>query len=220
MQHVMVFLSFVNFDVSSCLPRVGKPQFMAPPTSHTGKCRAPGCEPLLFKVERTMPLAVWICMWFSVCRVVCLRSKKTFPCSYAEHHHCRQNKSFDFMVGWAEKHRTDIRNPLYIIKKGQSRERLGPAQWQYDHRKAKDSTANVHKRGHNSIVHRWITDPYYQAVSMPTWTLEYCKFLDNLKTVNVDYVACWHGRDRYQNMFVLRYKDGKNPGKMSKRDDF
>ena len=24
--------------------------------------------------------------------------------------------------------------------------------------------------------------------------------------------ATWHERDRYQNMLVMRYKDGKNPG--------
>ena len=48
------------------------------------------------------------------------------------------------------------------------------------------------------------------------WTLDHCKYQDYLKTVNVDNVANWDERDRYQNMLVLRYKDGKNPGKMSK----
>ena len=40
------------------------------------------------------------------------------------------------------------------------------------------------------------------------------------KTVIVDYVANWDERDRYQNMLVLRCKDGKNHGKMSRQDDF
>ena len=50
-----------------------------------------------------------------------------------------------------------ISNPLLNHKKGQSGERHGPAPWQYDHWKAKDATANVHKRGKNSIVHRLLT---------------------------------------------------------------
>ena len=73
----------------------------------------------------------------------------------------------------------------------------------------------------NSVVHRWLTDPQYQESKWSHGsTLEYCKYLDYLKAVNVDYVATWHERNRYQNMPVLRYKDGKNPGKMSIRDNF
>ena len=47
-----------------------------------------------------------------------------------------------------------------------------------------------------------------------------CKYLGYLKTVNMDYIATWDERDRRQNMLVLRFKDGKNPGTMSRRDDF
>ena len=36
--------------------------------------------------------------------------------------------------------------------------------------------------------------------------LEYCKYLDYLKTVNMDVIATWEDRDRYQNMIVLRFK--------------
>ena len=112
-----------------------------------------------------------------------------------------------------------ISNPPYIIKEGQSGERHGPKQWQYDHWKAKDATIAVKQRNFKSIEHRWLTDPQYQkSQSSHGWTLEYCTYLDYLKTVHLDHVANWDKRDRYQNMHVLRYKDGKNPGKMSIRD--
>ena len=36
------------------------------------------------------------------------------------------------------------------------------------------------------------------------------KYFDHVKTVNMNYIATLDERDRYQNMLVLRYKDGKN----------
>ena len=45
-----------------------------------------------------------------------------------------------------------ISNPLHFLKEGQSGERHGTKQWQYDYWKAKDATTNVHKRGYESIV--------------------------------------------------------------------
>ena len=70
-------------------------------------------------------------------------------------------------------------------------------------------------------MHRWLTDPQYrESQSSLGWALEYCKYLDCLQTVIVGYVASWHERDRYQCMLVSRYKDGKNPEMMSRRDDF
>ena len=58
-----------------------------------------------------------------------------------------------------------------------------------------------------------------ESQQVPGWTLEYCMFLDNLKTVNIDCKGTWDERDRYQKQFVLRWKDDKNPGKMSIQDD-
>ena len=45
-------------------------------------------------------------------------------------------------------------------------------------------------------------------------------FLDHLKTVKIDYKATWDERNRIQNQFVLRWKDDKNPGKISIQDVF
>ena len=45
-------------------------------------------------------------------------------------------------------------------------------------------------------------------------------FLDYLETVEVECKATWDERHRYKNQFVLRWKDEKNPGKMSIQDDF
>ena len=112
-------------------------------------------------------------------------------------------------------------NPLYFIKECHSGERHGPAEWQYDHWKATDATRGVNKIGYKSIAHRWLTDPRYQDSQWSHGsTLEYCKYQDDLKTVSVDHVASWDERGRYQNMLVVRYKDGKNPGKMSRPDVF
>ena len=36
----------------------------------------------------------------------------------------------------------------------------------------------------------------------------------------MEYIATWEERDRYQNMLVVRCKDGKNSGNVSIRDDF
>ena len=120
------------------------------------------------------------------------------------------------------KNRNDIiSNPLYIIKECQSRQRHGPDEWQFDHWKAKDATTNAKKRRCKTITGRWIDDPQYQETEQAhRWTLKDPKYLDNLKTVNLDYVATWHERDRYQYMLVLRYKNVKNPGWMSIQDDF
>ena len=94
-------------------------------------------------------------------------------------------------------------------------------QWQHDHWKAKDAAEGAKKRDYKSIEHRRLTDPAYQESQLSHgWVLEYCKYLDHLKTVNMDYIATWRERDRYQNMLVLRFQDGKEHGKMPIRDDF
>ena len=120
------------------------------------------------------------------------------------------------------KNRIDITsNPLYTMKEGHTGERHGPKQWQYEHWKAKDATEGAKKRRYKPIEHRWLTDIAFRESKLSHgWTLEYCKYSDNFKTVNMDYIATWEERDRYQNMLVLRYTDGKNHGKMSTRDDF
>ena len=120
------------------------------------------------------------------------------------------------------KTRLDITsNLLYVVKEGHTGERHGPKQWQYDHWKVNDATEGAKKRNYQSIDHRWHTDPAYQEAQLSRgWTLEYCKCLDYLKTVNMNYIATWEERDREQNIFVLRYKDGKDHGEISIRDGF
>ena len=101
--------------------------------------------------------------------------------------------------------------PLYVIKQGTRGERHGPEDWQYHHWKARDATTA--KRWKDDLSHR-------ETQRKHGWTLEYCIFLDYLKTVKIDYKATWDERNRHKNQFVLRCKDEKNPGKMSIQDDF
>ena len=79
------------------------------------------------------------------------------------------------------------------------------------------------KNTFSPFEHRWLTDPAYQESQLSHgWTLEYCKYFDNLKTVNMDYIATWCERARYHNMLVLRYNTekitccGQPPGKKIK----
>ena len=79
-----------------------------------------------------------------------------------------------------------ISNPLYVIKQWKSGERHGPEEWQYHHRKARDATNNVIKRGYKTIAQSWIKDPVYRETQrVHGWTLEYCIFLDCLNTVDI-----------------------------------
>ena len=52
------------------------------------------------------------------------------------------------------------------------------------------------------------------------WTLEYFLFCDYLKTVEIEYNATWDERHCHKNQYVLRWKNEKNPGKVSIQDDF
>ena len=50
----------------------------------------------------------------------------------------------------------------------------------------------VKQRNFKCVEHRWLTDPQYQqSQSSHGWTLEYCTYLDYLKTVHLDHVANW-----------------------------
>ena len=114
-----------------------------------------------------------------------------------------------------------ISNQLYFIKEGHSGERHGPEQWQYDHWKARDATKGLKKKGDDSIVHRWFTDPQFQESQWSHgWAEEYGQYLDYLPPSISSIIATGSKRSRYHNMLVLRFQDGKNPGKMSNRDDF
>ena len=118
------------------------------------------------------------------------------------------------------KNRIDIvSDPLYVVRQGICGERHGPEEWQ-DHRwKARDATTNVQKRGLTTIAKRWKEDLSYRETQRKHgWTLEYCIFLDYLRTDKIEYKATWEERNRYKNQFVLRWKDEKNKGKMISRD--
>ena len=68
----------------------------------------------------------------------------------------------------------------------------------------------MQNRDFKSIEHRWFTDPQYQESQWSHgWTLEYCKYLDYLKTVNLDYVATWAERDQYQNISYCGMKKAR-----------
>ena len=98
-------------------------------------------------------------------------------------------------------------NPSHFIKETHSGGRHGPEQWQYDHWKARDATKGLTKRGYDSIVHRWLTDPQFQESQMSHgWTEEYCRYLDYLTTFNIKYNATGPERSRYHNMLALRFK--------------
>ena len=119
------------------------------------------------------------------------------------------------------KNRIDlISDPLYVVKQGTRGERHGPEDRQYNHWNAQDATTIFQKRGFTTIAKRWKDDPSYRETQREHGrTPEYCIFVDYLKKVEIEYKATWDKRNRNKNQIVLRWKDEKNPGKMSVQDD-
>ena len=115
------------------------------------------------------------------------------------------------------KNRTDILADLQnVVKRVKAGERHGPEEWHYHHWKAADASRNGRKREYESVAKKWIEDPDYRVTQqIHGWTVEYCMFLDCLKTIKINYKVIGEERDRYKNQFVLRWEDSKNPGKIS-----
>ena len=71
------------------------------------------------------------------------------------------------------------------------------------------------------MAKRWKDHPSHRETQREHGrTLEYCIFLEYLKTVKIEYKATWDERNRNKNQFVLRWKDEKNPRKISIQDVF
>ena len=95
------------------------------------------------------------------------------------------------------KNRIDIlAGPLYVVKRCKAGERHGPEEWPYHHWKAASAGRNCRKREYESVAKRWIEDPDYRVTQqIHGWTLEYCMFLDCLKTIKINYKATRGERD-------------------------
>ena len=96
-------------------------------------------------------------------------------------------------------------DPLLVVKRGKAGERHGLEEWQYHHWKATDAARNCRKREYEAFAKRWTEDPSHQD-NIHGWTLEYCMFPDYLKIIKIIYKATRGERDRYKNIFVLRWK--------------
>ena len=53
------------------------------------------------------------------------------------------------------------------------------------------------------------------------WTEEYCRYLDNLTTIDISHTAPWHQRHRYESTIPLVCNDDdRQAGPMTARKDF
>ena len=91
--------------------------------------------------------------------------------------------------------------PHYFARVNCSRgKKCGESQWQRDHWKATDATKAAIKNGKDTVTIRWQQDEQYSESQMAHgWTEEYCKYLDYLKTIDIDYTATWGQGHRYEN---------------------
>ena len=112
--------------------------------------------------------------------------------------------------------------PFYTLREDDSRgANHGIERWFCDHWKTEDGTRDVLRRNYRSVLLPWRTDKRYQLSQWNLgWKEEYCRCLDYLAPLDISCVASWKERSRYENVLVLKLKDGKHSGKMSNRDDF
>ena len=55
-------------------------------------------------------------------------------------------------------------------------------------------------------------DKYRAFHTFHGWTKEYCRYLDDLTTIGISYIATWKQRSRSANSLVLVVNDGPHPG--------
>ena len=95
----------------------------------------------------------------------------------------------------------------------------GETQWQQDHWKALDARRGAWKNYKGTIVIRWQEDEKYRnSQQAHGWTEEYCRYLDQLTTIDISYTAPWH---RYESTITLACNDEDRPaGPMKARQHF
>ena len=72
-----------------------------------------------------------------------------------------------------------------------------------------------------SVARRWPHEaPYRNTQTYLGWSLEYCPFLDHLKTIQITCNATQGERLRYRNDFMLQWENPTNPGIMSIHEKF
>ena len=102
-----------------------------------------------------------------------------------------------------------------------SARRRGNEEWQHHHWKAVDAVINCKKREYTSVARRWPHEaPYRNTQTYLGWSLEYCPFLDHLKTIQITCNATQGERLRYRNDFMLQWENPTNPGIMSIHEKF
>ena len=91
-----------------------------------------------------------------------------------------------------------------------------------DHWKAVDAAKNCNQRGGFRVLQEdgQTKLPYRYTQQYHGWSLEYCMFLDNLKTIQITYNATRGEPLRYRGHFILLWKDPTNPGNMSIHENF
>ena len=80
--------------------------------------------------------------------------------------------------------------PLYVVKRGRQGQCHGHEEWQYHHWKAVDASRSCRKRWLSSNAGRWADEASYRYTQQyHGWSLEYCMFLDDPKTIQTTYIA-------------------------------
>ena len=102
-----------------------------------------------------------------------------------------------------------------------SARRRGNEEWQHHHWEAVDAVRNCKKREYTSVARRWPHEALYRNTQTYLgWSLEYCPFLDHLKTIQITCNATQGERLRYRNDFMLQWENPTNPGIMSIHEKF
>ena len=94
----------------------------------------------------------------------------------------------------------------------------GEAQWQKDHRKAKDALRAAIKKGKKSILQRWQEDEVYcESQAKHQWTESYCRYLDAISKIDIS--STYQQRLRYDNTIALIRHDHYKAGPLKERTD-
>ena len=131
------------------------------------------------------------------------------------HNQLRMRKVFDTLSRARRKFQKN-RHPCWT-----SARRRGNEEWQHHHWKAVDAVRNCKKREYTSVARRWPHEaPCRNTQTYLGWSLEYCPFLDHLKTIQITCNATQGERLRYRNDFMLQWENPTNPGIMSIHEKF
>ena len=69
-----------------------------------------------------------------------------------------------------------------------------------------DAARGANTNGHDTITIRWQEDEKYRKSQFAHgWTEEQCKYLDYLRTIDIESTATWRQRHRYESAITLAW---------------